>query len=97
MDCSNCNWNSPDACKACKAEDVTRITIVTNRESIVKQTIQNLVEAGILLPHEVDQFTSLLESCSMESLLAALITSHQRKEDSPNTTAYYPISSISLN
>lgn len=68
-----------------------------DRSQIQLQTISNLMTAGILKQDERGFYNELLSAMSWEDMLAALLESHQLRDDCFNPVNYYPIGNINLN
>ena len=71
--------------------------IVINRSQAQRQTVFNMVTAGVLKQEESEFYYKLLSAMSDEEALAALLESNQLKEDCLNPISYYPIVEISRN
>jgi len=69
------------------------------RDSVIKQTAQNMIEAGIVKPEEYEFYTQLLEALDPKDLLAALVESHMFRESESKRIKFYPIDidAISMN
>ena len=65
--------------------------IVLNKDSVVKQTIQNLVEAGVLRPSECSDHEAYLRQLDPKELIATLVESHDLRSNAPSPIMYYPI------
>ena len=66
-------------------------TVILNRDTVIRQTVQNMVEAGVISMDEADMFTDQLDSLDQKELLTVLIVSHNLKDASVKTINYYPI------
>ena len=71
--------------------------IIVHRSQIQAQTISNLVSAGVLLKNEAEHYNELLSAMSMQDLVAALVGSHQIREEQPDSINFYPIGKMSMN
>jgi len=71
--------------------------IILHRSQIQHQTVSNLVSAGILRQEEGDFYYELLSTMNIQEVVAALVDSHQLREECPNPIFYYPIGEISKN
>ncbi|KKN54533.1 hypothetical protein LCGC14_0591250 [marine sediment metagenome] len=72
---------------------------VVDRNSVIKQTIQNLVEAGVLLPDECKYYKLHLQKLSTNDLILELIAAQLLREQTPSPISFYPIDieAISMN
>lgn len=61
-----------------------------DRETTIKQTVQNMIEAGIVLPCEWRMFAALLQQLSTKELLIVLVDSHQFREQL-HCINFYPV------
>ena len=68
-----------------------------DQESVIKQTVQNMVEAGVIKPSEDAILTAQLQHLDPKDLLTVLLESHILREQSIERISYYPIGSISSN
>jgi len=73
------------------------MTIILHRSQIQHQTVSNLVTTGILRQEEADSYYELLSTMPIQEVVAALLDSHQLREESPNPIFYYPVGEISKN
>lgn len=73
--------------------------LTLDNDSVVRQTIQNLVEAGILEQSECPNYEIYLRRLDLKDLLAVLIESHELWTNAPKPIMFYPIDmkSISMN
>jgi len=76
--------------------------LVLNRNRVIKQTVQNMVEAGVVMPEEAEKFTEQLQQLDPKDLLAALLESHMMKDQLANPKDTRPmlttdVSDISMN
>ena len=62
-----------------------------NRDSIIKQTVQNMIEAQIVKPEEDKKFTAQLQQLNPKDLLTVLLESHNFREQAKERISYYPI------
>ena len=69
---------------------------ILNRQSIIKQTVQNMIEAGVILPEETDMFTGQLLRLSSEDLALALLESYNLREMYVAKQNYYQIDKEAL-
>lgn len=65
-------------------------TFYVSRESIIKQAVQNMIEAGIVKPCEYDMFTEQLYRLDPKDLLTVLMESHQFREQL-HYTDFFPV------
>jgi len=65
--------------------------IVISKESIERQTAQNMVEAGIILPDECPLFINLLKAMNERDLIVALLESWQARQQATNPIGFYPV------
>lgn len=72
---------------------------VLDKDSVIKQATQNLVEAGLLEPHEAPEIIQCLQHLSPMDLITILMESHSLRELAQEHGNFYPIdvSAISLN
>jgi len=68
-----------------------------NRETVIKQTTQNMVEAGVIEPDDAELFVNELQQLDPKDLLTVLLESHGLREQAAESIEYYPIGDISLN
>ena len=57
------------------------IVLSIDRTKVIRQTLSNFIEAGIITPTEVEHTYSNLAVLSTPDLLIALIESHNRRND----------------
>ena len=69
---------------------------ILNRQSIIKQTVQNMIEAGVILPEETDMFTGQLLKLSSNDLALALLESYNLREMYVAKQNYYQIDKEAL-
>ena len=67
-----------------------------NRDSIIKQTVQNMIEAQIVKPEEDKKFTAQLQQLNPKDLLTVLLESHNFREQAKEHISYYPIDAESF-
>lgn len=70
-----------------------------DRDNVIKQTVQNMIEAGVVKPEEQEMFTNQLQQLDPKDLLAALLESVKFREQEPKRIKFYPIDvdAISMN
>lgn len=75
--------------------DIVRL----DRESVVKQSAQNLIEAQVAKPEEYQMLTEALRKLDPKNLLTVLLESHKFREEAPERISFYPIDvdAISMN
>ena len=73
--------------------------IYLQRDTVILQTVQNMIEAGIVKPEEYKMFTEQLHQLDPKDLLTVLIESNNFREQSPERIKFYPIDidAISIN
>jgi len=54
---------------------------VVDTEDIIKQTVQNMIEAGRLKPEESSKFIDYLQQLDIVGLLKVLVISHNLREE----------------
>ena len=64
---------------------------ITDRDSVIKQTVQNMIEAGIVKPEEDKMFAAQLYCLDPKDLLTVLLESHNFREQAKEPIKYYPI------
>lgn len=64
---------------------------ILSRDTLIKQTVQNMIEAGFILPNEAEMFTNQLLRLDPKDLLCALLESHDLREQAPERINFYPI------
>ncbi|KKK77120.1 hypothetical protein LCGC14_2856800 [marine sediment metagenome] len=72
-----------------------RAYIILTRDTAIKQIVQNMIEAGIVLPDEYDMFTAQLQQLSTEELLIVLVDSCEFREQYHRIN-FYPIDMASI-
>ena len=71
--------------------------ILLKRSQMQHQAASNLVAAGVLRQEEADFYYELLSAMPIEEVVAALLESHQLREECPEPIFCYPVGEISLN
>ncbi len=64
---------------------------ILDRDAVIKQTVQNMIEAGLVKPEEYDLFTGQLQRLDPKDLVAVLLESHMFRESEPKRIKFYPI------
>ncbi len=64
---------------------------LVDRQSVITQTVQNMVEAGVLKPDEHELLTRQLQKLDSKDLLVALLDSWNLREEAPKYIDFYPI------
>jgi len=68
-----------------------------DRDTVIKQTVQNMIEAGVVKPDEYEMFTEQLYQLDPKDLVATLLESHNMREQAQDIIRFYPIGEISKN
>ena len=66
--------------------------IIVDRDSIEKQTAQNMIEAGEITPGDYPCFILLLKNLTDNELNLALSRSWQKREDALTPVKFYQVS-----
>ena len=53
---------------------------ILSRDDVIKQTVQNMIEARVVKPEESDMFANHLQQLDLKDLLAVLLESHCFRE-----------------
>ena len=64
---------------------------ILQRDTAIKQIVQNMVEAGVVKAEEDKQYTAQLQQLDPKDLLATLVESHMIREQMNGSISYYPI------
>ena len=74
-------------------------TYMLGRYNVIKQTVQNMIEAGVVKPEEQAMFTNQLQQLDPKDLLTALLDSVKLREQEPKRIKFYPIDvdAVSMN
>ena len=72
---------------------------ILDRDTAIKQTVQNMIEAGVVKPEEYKMLTEQLQQYDPKDLLTVLLESHNLREQEPKRIKFYPIDidAISMN
>lgn len=64
---------------------------ILDQDTIIKQTVQNMLEAQVILPTEVEKFTNQLRALSPAELIEALLESFDLRASEKMRLNSYPI------
>lgn len=65
--------------------------LILDRDVVITQTVQNMIEAGVIKPEEQKMFTEQLQRLDPKDLLIALLESHNFREQAPKRVNFYPL------
>ena len=71
--------------------------LILQRDTVIRQTIQNMIEAQVIRPEEEDMLTEQLQQLDSRELIIVLVESHQFREQAQERIRWYPIGELYSN